>query len=73
MELNGNKSTVGLIPAETLKTITQEICVPITDHIYSAIYNRKSLKNYSINSLERTKFILRNKTFSLFTFFLFEV
>ena len=39
MELNRNKATSGNIPTETLKMIAQDICVPLTDCINSAILN----------------------------------
>ena len=39
MELNKNKATSGNIPTKTLKTIAQDICVPLTDCINSAILN----------------------------------
>ena len=39
MKLNKNKATSGNIPTETLKTIAQDICVPLTDCINSAILN----------------------------------
>ena len=39
MELNKNKATSGNIPTKTLKAIVQDICVPLTDCINSAILN----------------------------------
>ena len=38
MELN-NKATIGNIPTKALKTIAQDISVPPTDFIISAILN----------------------------------
>ena len=37
MELNKSKATSGNIPTKTLKTITRDICVPLTDCINSVI------------------------------------
>ena len=39
MELHKNKATSGNIPTKTLKPITRDICVPLTDCINSAILN----------------------------------
>ena len=39
MELNKNKAISGNIPAKTLETIAQDICIPLTDCINSAILN----------------------------------
>ena len=39
MELNKNKATSGNVSTKTLKTIAQDICVPLTDCIYSDILN----------------------------------
>ena len=45
MELNKNKTASGNTPTKPLKTIAQDICVPLTDCINSAIVNGVFLIN----------------------------
>ena len=41
LSVNQNKSTSGTIPTKTLPSLAKEVCIPLTDFIYSTILNGK--------------------------------
>ena len=41
LSVNQNKSTSGTIPTKVLRSLTKEICIPLTDCIHSAVLNGK--------------------------------
>ena len=45
LSVNQNKSTSGTIPTKVLRSLAEEICIPLTDTINSAILNGKFLLN----------------------------
>ena len=58
MELNKSKATSGNIPTKTLKTITRDTCVPLTDCINSVILNgvfRDELKLADVTPLYKKR------------------